>query len=55
MNLNGLNIESKAVLAPMAGFCDIVLRKVADDFGAGFTEKINFVLLLTNIKCSVNM
>ncbi len=37
MNLNGLNIESKAVLAPMAGFCDIVLRKVADDFGAGFT------------------
>ena len=37
MNLNGLNIDSKAVLAPMAGFCDIVLRKVADDFGAGFT------------------
>ena len=37
MNLNGLNIESKAVLAPMAGFCDIVMRKVADDFGAGFT------------------
>ncbi len=37
MNLNGLNIDSKAVLAPMAGFCDIVLRKVADDYGAGFT------------------
>ena len=37
MNLNGLNIDSKAVLAPMAGFCDIVMRKVADDFGAGFT------------------
>ena len=37
MNLNGLNIESKAVLAPMAGFCDIVMRKVADNFGAGFT------------------
>jgi len=37
MNLNGLNIESKAVLAPMAGFCDIVMRKVADDCGAGFT------------------
>lgn len=37
MNLNGLNIESKAVLAPMAGFCDIVMRKAADDFGAGFT------------------
>ncbi len=37
MNLNGLNIESKAVLAPMAGFCDIVMRKVADDMGAGFT------------------
>lgn len=37
MNLNGLTIENKAVLAPMAGFCDIVMRKVADDFGAGFT------------------
>lgn len=37
MNLNGLEINSKAVLAPMAGFCDIVLRKVADDYGAGFT------------------
>ena len=37
MNLNGLDIESKAVLAPMAGFCDIVMRKAADDFGAGFT------------------
>ncbi|MBQ3008114.1 MAG: tRNA dihydrouridine synthase DusB [Oscillospiraceae bacterium] len=37
MNLNGLIIDNKAVLAPMAGFCDIVLRKVADDFDAGFT------------------
>lgn len=37
MNLNGLETESKAVLAPMAGFCDIVMRKAADYFGAGFT------------------
>ena len=37
MNLNGLEIENKAVLAPMAGFCDIVMRKAADDCGAGFT------------------
>ena len=26
--------ENKAVLAPMAGFCDIVMRKVCDSFGA---------------------
>lgn len=37
MNINGLKIENKAVLAPMAGFCDIVMRKVADECGAGFT------------------
>ena len=37
MNLNGLEIENKAVLAPMAGFCDIVMRKAADECGAGFT------------------
>ncbi len=37
MNINGLKIENKAVLAPMAGFCDIVMRKVCDDYGAGFT------------------
>ena len=37
MNLNGFEIENKAVLAPMAGFCDIVMRKAADDCGAGFT------------------
>ena len=37
MIINGLNIENKAVLAPMAGFCDIVMRKVADYFDAGLT------------------
>ena len=37
MEIKGLNIKNKAVLAPMAGFCDIVMRKVADDFDAGFT------------------
>ncbi|MEG2193022.1 MAG: tRNA-dihydrouridine synthase family protein, partial [Oscillospiraceae bacterium] len=37
MIINGLKIENKAVLAPMAGFCDIVMRKVADECGAGFT------------------
>ncbi len=29
-----LSAENKAVLAPMAGFCDIVMRKVCDSFGA---------------------
>ena len=38
MNLNGLEIKSKAVLAPMAGFCDIVLRKVADDIDSDYPE-----------------
>lgn len=37
MKIKHLNIENKAVLAPMAGMCDIVMRKVADDFDAGFT------------------
>ena len=37
MEIKGLNIHNKAVLAPMAGFCDIVMRKAADEFGAGFT------------------
>ena len=37
MEIKGLNIQNKAVLAPMAGFCDIVMRKAADEFGAGFT------------------
>ncbi|MEG3029610.1 MAG: tRNA dihydrouridine synthase DusB [Oscillospiraceae bacterium] len=37
MNIKGLHIDNKGVLAPMAGFCDIVMRKVADDMGAGFT------------------
>ena len=37
MNLNGLEIDNPAVLAPMAGFCDIVMREVADRYGAGFT------------------
>lgn len=37
MNLNGLEIKNKAVLAPMAGFCDIVTRKIGDECGAGFT------------------
>lgn len=37
MDLNGISITGRAVLAPMAGFCDIVMRKVADDFGAAFT------------------
>ncbi len=27
--------ENKAVLAPMAGFCDIVMRSICDGFGAG--------------------
>ena len=37
MNLNGLIIDNRAVLAPMAGFCDIVMRQIRDDYGAGFT------------------
>lgn len=37
MEIKGLNIENKAVLAPMAGFCDIVMRKACDHFDAGFT------------------
>ncbi len=37
MKIGNFNIENRAVLAPMAGFCDIVMRKVADDFNAGFT------------------
>ena len=37
MEIKGLNIQNKAVLAPMAGFCDIVMRKAADDFDVGFT------------------
>ena len=37
MEIKGLNIHNKAVLAPMAGFCDIVMRKAADEFDAGFT------------------
>lgn len=37
MDLNGINIQNRAVMAPMAGFCDIVQRKIADCFGAGFT------------------
>ncbi len=37
MKLGNFNIDNRAVLAPMAGFCDIVMRKVADDFNAGFT------------------
>ncbi|MBR2028772.1 MAG: tRNA dihydrouridine synthase DusB [Oscillospiraceae bacterium] len=37
MEIKGLNIQNKAVLAPMAGFCDIVMRKAADNFDAGFT------------------
>ena len=37
MEIKGLNIQNKAVLAPMAGFCDIVMRKAADEFDAGFT------------------
>ncbi|MBR2503209.1 MAG: tRNA-dihydrouridine synthase, partial [Oscillospiraceae bacterium] len=37
MEIRGLDIKNKAVLAPMAGFCDIVMRKAADDFDAGFT------------------
>ncbi len=37
MKLANFNINNRAVLAPMAGFCDIVMRKVADDFNAGFT------------------
>jgi len=37
MNLNGLEVKNKLILAPMAGFCDIVMRKVADDFDAGRT------------------
>lgn len=37
MDIKKLKINNKAVLAPMAGFCDIVMRKVADDLGAGFT------------------
>ena len=37
MEIRGLDIKNKAVLAPMAGFCDIVMRKAADEFDAGFT------------------
>ncbi|MBQ7817092.1 MAG: tRNA-dihydrouridine synthase family protein, partial [Oscillospiraceae bacterium] len=37
MEIKGLNIQNKAVLAPMAGFCDIVMRKAADEFDVGFT------------------
>ncbi len=37
MEIKGLNIQNKAVLAPMAGFCDIVMRKACDHFDAGFT------------------
>ena len=37
MEIKGLDIKNKAVLAPMAGFCDIVMRKAADEFDAGFT------------------
>lgn len=37
MKIKNIEIKNKAVLAPMAGFCDIVMRKVCDDFGAGFT------------------
>lgn len=37
MDIKGLNIQNKAVLAPMAGFCDIVMRKACDYFDAGFT------------------
>ena len=37
MEIKGLHIQNKAVLAPMAGFCDIVMRKACDYFDAGFT------------------
>lgn len=37
MEIKGLDIQNKAVLAPMAGFCDIVMRKACDYFDAGFT------------------
>lgn len=37
MDIKNLKLNNKAVLAPMAGFCDIVMRKVCDDYGAGFT------------------
>lgn len=37
MEIKNLDIKNKAVLAPMAGFCDIVMRQIADEFDAGFT------------------
>ena len=37
MEIKSLNTQNKAVLAPMAGFCDIVMRKACDHFDAGFT------------------
>ena len=38
-----ISAENKAVLAPMAGFCDIVMRKVCDTFGAaaGTSEMVS--------------
>lgn len=54
MEIKGLNIKNKAVLAPMAGFCDIVMRKIADDYDAGFTvsEMVSAKALFYNDKKS---
>ena len=37
MRLFGLDIEQRAVLAPMAGITDTPFRLVAREWGAGFT------------------